>query len=243
MAFVSAMAYKETRNRDGSVFSLQMEATVTLQPNELEFDLKHGAVSSAAGEMLIKYVSGELDHAAGSFQNAEKMLQEKPKQDPSKTPASPAVPETPKQDPSKTEVLMSEHHPSTQDTRPLDHPCLGCPEDPRCEKKACKDWDDWVKGGGEAKPPKTEAPVAPAAPAMSPKDIYKSQPKGPAVPAAPMIEALRDDKPVVVNCYVCGATCDERESITPPHRHYWYCPQCKKNRQKDGRPFPGQVKV
>jgi hypothetical protein len=150
----------------------------------------------------------------------------------------------------KIEAPKREQPPKDQDKRPLDHPCLGCPDDARC-KEPCPEWNVYTKNGGEAKP---AAPTAPAAPAMSPKEIYDSKPKEPAVPAATKAAATPAPETVteettsiprlqVIKCQDCGADLERKPSAKTPGKKIFYCPKCKKNKKRDGSGFPPAGKV
>ena len=43
-----------------------------------------------------------------------------------------------------------------------------------------------------------------------------------------------------VKCTKCGGFCEIRESVANKGTFYKYCPRCKKNRRKDGTPYPGE---
>jgi hypothetical protein len=77
VASVTAIRYSETRNKDDSVFSRTLEATITLNENELPYDEK----LPTFGDLLIKFVKNELDGKCPEFKTPEPVKElEKPQE-------------------------------------------------------------------------------------------------------------------------------------------------------------------
>jgi hypothetical protein len=139
------------------------------------------------------------------------------------------------------------------DRRPDDHPCKTCKDDKHClVTESCERWQAYQRSFNVSTvptgpdPEASKTPAALAAPPMTQKQIYESQPKGPAVPAAPKAvpvdpaKAEEDNGPKlkIVNCTVCGTPCERRPSVNYPGKFVKFCKVCNANRRKDGSPVP-----